>query len=172
MNNLNFQPTLIGELLELRPLKPTDFAALYNAAKDPLIWEQHPESNRYQIDIFRRYFDSAIASKGAFAIIERKTGRIIGSSRYYNFKPEQSEIEIGWTFLERAYWGGKYNSELKSLMIDYAFQFVEQIAFVIGANNLRSQMAIKKLGAEFVKTIEEDAKVVFVLKRKNVIAAG
>lgn len=164
MNKLDLQPTLVGELLELRPLKPADFHALHDAAKDPLIWEQHPEPDRYKKDVFQRYFDSAIASKGAFAIIERKTGRIIGSSRYYNFKPQENEIEIGWTFLERAYWGGKYNSELKKLMINYAFQFVKQIVFVIGINNLRSQKAIQTIGATFFKNTD-DSKVVFVIRK-------
>src|SRR5437588_11092728 len=99
----DLQPVLEGELLTLRPLRPDDFDALFAAASDPLIWEQHPESDRYQRAIFQRFFDGAIASQGAFAVIERATGRIIGSSRYWNLKPEESEVEIGWTFLQRAF---------------------------------------------------------------------
>src|SRR5437868_8947710 len=118
------QPRLIGELLELRPLDRNDFDALFEAANDPLIWEQHPESDRYTREVFVRYFDGAIESRGAFAIIERKSGRIIGSTRYYNMDVAAREVEIGWTFLERAYWGGVYNRELKTLMLDHAFKFV------------------------------------------------
>ncbi|HEY2101970.1 MAG TPA: GNAT family N-acetyltransferase [Chthoniobacterales bacterium] len=145
------QPTLKGELIELRPLNSEDFDALYAAASDPLIWEQHPENDRHTRDVFQRFFDGAIESKGAFAIIDRKSGRIIGSSRYCNFNPADREVEIGWTFLERAYWGGSYNYELKQLMLDHVFRFVDRVLFVVGKNNFRSQKALDKIGAKFLK---------------------
>ena len=147
----DLQPALKGELLELRPLTYADFEALFTAASDPLIWEQHPESDRYTRPTFQKYFDGAIESKGAFAIIERKSARIIGSSRYCNLKPAESEVEIGWTFLEREFWGGEYNRELKKLMLDHAFRFVDRVVFVVGENNLRSQKALEKIGARFLK---------------------
>src|SRR5262245_11270087 len=126
------QPTLAGKRIVLRPLEPADFEALFRAAADPGIWEQHPESDRYQREVFQRYFDSAIASGGAFAVLERSSGRIIGSTRYCNLKPDAREVEIGWTFLERAHWGGAVNGEMKALMLDHAFRFVERVVFVIG----------------------------------------
>src|SRR3954462_13861236 len=114
---LNLQPTLRGELLELRPLRQEDFDAVFAAASDPLIWEQHPERDRYKREVFQKFFDSAMESGGAFAVIEQKTGKVIGSSRYCNMTPDGSELEIGWTFLERKFWGGEYNREMKRLMI-------------------------------------------------------
>src|SRR5438094_5456668 len=145
------QPTLRGELIELRPLKPQDFEALFKAASDPLIWEQHPDSDRYKREIFQKYFEGAIESGGAFAVVERKTRRIIGSSRYCNLKPAEGEVEIGWTFLERAFWGGAFNRELKSLMLNHAFRFVDRVVFVVGEKNFRSQKALAKIGASFLK---------------------
>ncbi len=165
----DLQPTLTGTLLELRPLQPEDFDALFATASDPLIWEQHPESDRYERTVFQRYFDGAIESRGAFAIIERASGRIVGSSRYWNLKPDESEVEIGWTFLERAFWGGRYNAELKALMLDHAFRFVERVVFVVGENNLRSQKAVRKLGADLVGSEERAAPDGSV--RRNVIFA-
>ena len=147
----DLQPTLKGNLIELRPLTPEDFDALFAAASDPLIWEQHPENDRYAREVFQRYFDGAIDSKGAFAIIERETGRIIGSSRYCNLNPSESEVEIGWTFLETQFWGGMYNRELKSLMLSHAFQFINRVVFVVGETNLRSQKALLKIGARFLE---------------------
>jgi RimJ/RimL family protein N-acetyltransferase len=147
----DLQPTLRGELIELRPLQLDDFGALFSAASDPLIWEQHPESDRYQRDVFQKYFDGALESKGAFAIIDRKSARMIGSSRYCNLDPGNGEVEIGWTFLERKFWGGSYNRELKQLMLDHAFQGVDRVVFVVGENNLRSQKALEKIGAKFFK---------------------
>jgi RimJ/RimL family protein N-acetyltransferase len=168
----DLQPTLHGNLIQLRPLRREDFDALFVAASDPLIWEQHPESDRYTKDIFQNYFDGAIDSKGAFAIIERKAGRIIGSSRYCNLKPAESEVEIGWTFLERKYWGGSFNRELKTLMLDHAFRFVDRVVFVVGENNMRSQKALEKIGAMFLRKEQRPApdgslarNVVFVLGR-------
>ena len=170
----DLQQTLTGHLIELRPLRPDDFDALFSAASDPLIWEQHPENDRYQRDVFQKYFDGALESKGAFAIIDRKSGRIIGSSRYCNLDPGSSEVEIGWTFLERGFWGGSYNRELKKLMLDHAFQFVDRVRFVVGEKNIRSQKALEKIGARFLKKADLPARdgilvsnFVFVIKRES-----
>jgi N-acetyltransferase len=146
----DLQPRLHGQLIELRPLRPDDFEALFAAASDPLIWEHHPEYDRYKREVFKRFFDGAIKSGGALTVIERKSGRIIGSSRYCNLNPARREAEIGWTFLERPYWGGAYNGELKQLMLDHAFQFVDRVLFVVGKDNLRSQQALKKIGARTI----------------------
>jgi len=152
------QPTLTGTLIEIRPLKPEDFNALFEAAGDPLIWEQHPENDRYKREIFQKYFDGAIESKGAFAVIERKTGRIIGSSRYHNLKPSEREVEIGFTFLQREFWGGSYNRELKTMMLDHVFRFVDRVVFVVGEDNLRSRKALEKIGAKFLRRTERAAR--------------
>jgi RimJ/RimL family protein N-acetyltransferase len=148
------QPTLKGKLIELRPLRPQDFDALFSVASDPQIWEQHPESDRYQREVFQRFFDGALESKGAFAIIEKKSGRIIGSSRYCNLDLTNREIEVGWTFLEREFWGGTYNRELKQLMLEHAFRFVDRVLFVVGEQNFRSQKALAKIGASFLKKVQ------------------
>ena len=145
----DLQPLLVGEHIELRPLTPGDFEALYAAASDPKIWELHPEPTRHERDVFQRYFDGGIASGGAFAIIDRATGRIIGSSRYCNLRP--GEVEIGWTFLERAYWGGATNRELKRLMIEHALRFVPRVVFVVGERNFRSRRALEKIGARYAR---------------------
>ena len=159
-------------MLELRPLRREDFDALFAAASDPLIWEQHPERDRYTREVFQRYFDGAMKSGGALAVIERGSGRIIGSSRYHNLNLAESEVEIGFTFLERAFWGGEYNRELKSLMIEHALRFVDRVVFAAGENNLRSQKALEKIGATFFKKSERPARdgsivphVVFAITR-------
>jgi RimJ/RimL family protein N-acetyltransferase len=143
----DLQPHLKGELLELRPLANKDWDELFAVASDPLIWEQHPERDRYKEDVFRIFFRDAMQSGGAFVIIDRKTEQIIGSTRFYGYDPEQSEIEIGWTFLARKYWGGRYNAEMKRLLLKHAFKFVERVVFFVGEDNLRSQKAMEKVGA-------------------------
>lgn len=177
------QPTLCGQTVELRPLRPEDYEAVYAAAKDPLIWEQHPDRERYKPEIFQGYFRSGIDSGGAFAIVDRASGRIIGSSRYWNYKPAESEIEIGWTFLERAYWGGATNREIKLLMLRHAFRFVERVVLVVGEHNIRSQRAVEKIGGRRERMEprpspagEQRMNVIFVITREafegSALAAG
>lgn len=145
------QPHLVGDLLELRPLRPEDWESLFAVASDPLIWEQHPARDRYQEAVFREFFREAMESGGAFVIIDRQTQKIIGSSRYFGFDPGKREIEIGWTFLARSHWGGKYNAELKRLMLGHAFKYVESVVFLIGPANVRSQKAIEKIGGVMIE---------------------
>jgi len=140
------QPVLRGELLELRPLRADDFEELYRVASDPLTWEQHPEPDRCTEPVFRAFFDESLASGGALVALDRATGRIIGSSRFHGHDPERSVIEIGWSFLARAYWGGRYNGEMKRLMLAHAFERVQRVIFIIGPDNLRSQRAVEKIG--------------------------
>jgi RimJ/RimL family protein N-acetyltransferase len=145
--SFELQPHLKGELLELRPLAPDDWNELFAVASDPLIWEQHPERDRYTENVFRTFFKDALESGGAFVIVDRNTRQIIGSTRFYGYDPEKSEIEIGWTFLARKYWGGRYNAEMKRLLLKHAFKFVESVLFFVGEDNIRSQKAMEKLGA-------------------------
>ena len=144
---MNRQPTLAGELVALRPLAAGDFDELYAAAADPLLWEQHPDRERWREDVFRAYFDDHLASGGALAVVDRATGALIGASRYANYDAEASEVEIGWTFLARPYWGGAYNADLKRLMLGHAFESVDTVVFLVDEHNLRSRRAVEKLGA-------------------------
>jgi N-acetyltransferase len=142
----NLQPHLVGELLELRPLSADDWEGLFAAAADPMIWKLHPSHDRYKEEVFREYFKEALESGGALVAVDRRTQKIIGSSRYFWYGSEPSELEIGWTFLARAYWGGAYNGEMKRLMLDHAFTFVDHVIFLVGTTNLRSRKALEKIG--------------------------
>ena len=147
MNVVCLQPHLKGELIELHPIRREDRDDLFAVASDPLIWEQHPEGDRYKEDVFKIFFEGALESGGAFVVVDTKTQQIIGSTRFHGYDPEKSEIEIGWTFLARKYWGGRYNAEMKQLMLAHAFRFVENVVFFVGENNIRSRKATEKIGA-------------------------
>jgi RimJ/RimL family protein N-acetyltransferase len=146
------QPTLTGQLLKLRPLRTEDWDDLYAVARDPLVWEQHPSKDRHKEEVFRAFFREAMESGGALVAIDLRNGPVIGSSRFHGYSEEKSEIEIGWTFLARAYWGGLYNGEMKRLMLTHAFRFVTNVIFRIGPQNIRSQKAVEKIGAVRVGT--------------------
>ena len=131
-------------------MREDDFDALFGVASDPLIWEQHPEPDRCTDPVFRRYFRGGIESGGALVAIDRRDGRLIGSSRFAEYDEANSEIEIGWTFLARSHWGGAYNGEMKRLMIDHALRFVRRVVFRVGPDNQRSRRALEKIGAVYV----------------------
>ena len=142
----DLQPTLEGSLVTLRPMRESDWPDLYAVASDPLIWEQHPASDRYQEAVFREFFRDAMASGGAFVVQDAATGTVIGSSRYFGHDAERGEIEVGWTFLARSHWGGRYNGEMKRLMLDHAFTFAHSVLFLVGPDNVRSQTAVERIG--------------------------
>ena len=119
---------------------------MFAAAADPEIWSLHPQPDRYTEPVFRAFFDGAIASGSAFAFVDRQSGKVIGSSRYHGYDPALREIEIGWTFMARAYWGGGFNAEIKRLMLEHAFTFVDIAVFWVGDTNWRSQRAMEKVG--------------------------
>ena len=140
----DLQPVLMGKLLELRPLRTDDFDDLYAVARDPFIWEQHPDRHRYREERFRTFFRQAVESGGALIAIDRTTGRVVGSSRFHGYDAAKSEIEVGWTFLARTHWGGRYNGEMKELMLRHAFRFVDRVVFLVGLENRRYSSPSKK----------------------------
>src|SRR3989338_1111357 len=144
----DLQPTLSGATISLRPLTRDDFEGLYTAASDPLIWEQHPEPTRYQRQVFKDFFAGALASAGALLVTEKKSGGIIGTSRYYEWDSNAREVAIGYTFLVRSHWGGATNLEMKQLMLDHAFHWAEVVWFHVGKNNWRSRRAMEKIGGK------------------------
>src|SRR3954447_13046331 len=103
MPDPDFQPTLVGPTMTVRPVSVSDWPEMFAAASDPEIWKVHPTPDRYTEPAFRKFFDGAVGSKMAFAFVDQATGRVVGSS------PALSEIEIGWTFLARSHWGGRAN---------------------------------------------------------------
>jgi RimJ/RimL family protein N-acetyltransferase len=144
--NINIQPTLENEKVILYPLQEQDFEDLYLAASNPKIWEQHPNKERWQRDVFKNFFEGALQSKGAFKIVDKATGNTIGSTRFYDYSAEDKSILIGYTFYTTEFWGKGINHLVKRLMLDYIFQFVSVVNFHIGADNIRSQISISRLG--------------------------
>lgn len=171
--DFNLQPSLENELVILRPLQESDYPALYAVASDPFIWAQHPSPDRYKEEIFREFFKDAIQSRGAFAIVDKKSNQVIGSTRFKRPEGADNAVEIGWTFLSRSHWGGLYNGSVKLLMMRHAFKSLDEIVFRIGKDNIRSQKAVEKIGgikitnAEFSRLYDDDPTRVSYIIRKN-----
>ena len=148
--SFELQPRIQNELIKLEPLEADDFEALYAVASDPLIWEQHPVSDRYQRPAFEKFFHGGMQSGGAFRIIDNTNGELIGSSRYSDYEEAKRQISIGYTFIARSRWARHYNRALKTLMLDHAFKFVDRVTFKVGINNWRSRKAMEKLGGIYI----------------------
>lgn len=162
---MNLQPTLSNEFVQITPLTEHDFEELFAIASDKLLWEQHPEKDRYKKEVFQEFFMVALKSKTAFKVMDVKTGNTIGTSRYYEYNEIEKSVAIGYTFIDRKYWATPYNRALKNLMINHAFQFVERIFFYVGDTNFRSQKAVEKLGA--IHTETKNNNFTFTLTIKN-----
>jgi RimJ/RimL family protein N-acetyltransferase len=153
--NANWQPTLEGDLVLLRPTRAGDWAEMFAAASDPLIWAGHPAKDRYTEPRFREYFEGALASGGALTILDKTDGCIVGCSRYHDHDAERRRVEIGYSFLVRACWGGRVNGEVKRLMLTHAFRFVDTVQFAIAERNMRSRRACEKIGGTLASQGEE-----------------
>ncbi|WP_404480410.1 GNAT family N-acetyltransferase [Novosphingobium sp. BL-52-GroH] len=176
---MNRQPVLEGDRLALRPLVPGDWQPLFAVASDPAIWAVHPSHDRWREPVFRAFFQEALAGGGALAIVDKASGEIAGSSRYGVPEAQgRGEIEIGWTFLARRYWGGGYNAEFKRLMLAHALDHFERVVFQVGADNVISRKAMANIGGiltDRVRTYERGGvmvdHVIFEITRES-FAAG
>ena len=149
------QPTLEGERLLLRPLRPDDWDALYAVASDPLVWELHPANDRWQEPVFRKFFAEALAQGGALVAVDKSDGAIVGSSRFWAYDPaDGGSVEIGWSVLARSHWGGETNREMKRLMLAHALEAVERVWFRVGETNFRSRRAMEKIGGRLTERTE------------------
>lgn len=146
------QPILGAELV-LRPMMASDVEPLYKAASDPLIWEGHPNRDRYTREGFARYFDSGLlaaesGSGGAYLVLTG-SGDILGCSRFYDWNRSSASIFLGYTFIVRKAWGSGVNTELKRLMLGHAFAHVDEAQFHVHVENLRSQKSLARLALRF-----------------------
>ena len=146
------QPHLETERLVIRPLIEDDREPLYEIASDPAVWEQHPIHDRWRHDVFDAFFDQGLQSGGALTVLRKSDGRIVGSSRYGAFDPEEGGVvEIGWTFLAPMCWGKGLNAEMKRAMLAHAFKHIALVEFRVGDTNYRSRNALEAIGA--VRTV-------------------
>ncbi|RKS97928.1 GNAT family N-acetyltransferase [Chryseobacterium defluvii] len=172
--NFSIQPVLENQEYQLIPLQQGDFESLYEVASDPKVWEQHPNKDRYKREVFEIFFKGAIESNGAFKITDKSSGEVLGSSRYYDFNEGDNSIFVGYTFYGTNSWGKGINPQVKKLMLDYIFRYVDKVYFHVGKNNLRSQIAMERLGGKKIAEEEvayfgEPAKTNFVyeIKKEN-----
>ena len=149
-------PVLLeGERVRLVPLDSSHFSELLEVGRDERIWE-HISINGADPDRLLLHLKSAVLKRGTgeqypFTVIDRKTGKVIGSTFYHNIFPEHRKLEIGWTWYAPVYWRTGYNRECKLLLLTHCFETLKtiRVQLVTDENNHRSRTAILGIGASF-----------------------
>jgi RimJ/RimL family protein N-acetyltransferase len=152
----NLARRLEGSLVTLDPLEPRHEEGLFEAAQDPRIWRYMPLDASGTREDFGRWLQTALAeseagNEAAFAILEARTGRPIGSTRYLALRPAHRGLEIGWTWLAPPLWRKGANVEAKLLMLEHAFERLGclRVEFKTDARNEISRAALAALPAQF-----------------------
>ncbi|WP_175898588.1 GNAT family N-acetyltransferase [Burkholderia vietnamiensis] len=148
-SSLPAQPTLTGEHIVLRPLAASDRQALLDAAADGELWNLKVTvvPDERTVDA---YLDTALQGRAAgtvmpFAIVERASGRVIGSTRFWKIDRNNRKLEIGHTWLSASAQRTRANTEAKWLLLAYAF---DTLQFTTDELNEKSRAAILRLGAK------------------------
>lgn len=146
---------LAGPRVALRPLEAGDLDDLFAVASDPEIWKL--TSVDYSVrDVFYPNFTTALEDRRSgraypFVILDRASGRIVGTTRFLDIHPADRKLEIGVTWMAPACWGTGANMESKFLLLQYCFEVLHahRVQFRAKADNLRSRRALEKIGASF-----------------------
>ncbi len=146
--------TLTGHWARLEPLAAKHLDDLLVASQDREVWQYLPIAMPRDISDLQAWLDDALARQARgevlpFAIVEGETGKAIGSTRYLDISEKDRHVEIGWTWLGRAYWRTPINTECKYLLLKHAFEDLHCIRVQLKTDlrNTRSQRAIERLGA-------------------------
>jgi RimJ/RimL family protein N-acetyltransferase len=148
------QETVIeGQHVTLRPLTYDDFGDLCAFAYDADIW-RYFVTQVHEADDLRQLLSDALADRlegrrYAFAIVENKSGKVVGSSAYGNLAEKDWRIEIGWSFLSRTAQGTGINKATKAMLMQFAFDKLacERVEFKTDVLNERARGGLKSIGA-------------------------
>jgi len=163
---IEFKINLENDIVSLIQTQEKHFEELYIVGNNPVIWEQHLDSDRWKLDNFRKYIDGGLNNKeGSYTIIDKKINEVIGTTRYYSFNQEELSVKIGYTFISNKYWGTHMNYQIKKLMLDYIFQFLDKVYFDIWKTNYRSLKSIEKLGGKKL-SLDKNNKYLYLLEKK------
>ncbi len=139
----------------LEPLGPAHAAGIVAAAPDDEVWRLMPTPRPATLEAAHAMIDTALAAQRAgtdlpFAVIDRLSGTLAGSTRYLDIQPANRALEIGWTWYGAAFWRTSINTECKLLLMTHAFETLGcvRVQLKTDGRNMRSQAAIDRLGAQ------------------------
>lgn len=149
---------LQGESVRLEPLSAAHLPALLATANDPALWEYTFGANPFTTEAdAKRWLHQAQETPDvvAFAVIDKRTNTLAGSTRYLDISQEHRKLEIGWTFISQPFWRTHVNTEMKFLLFRHAFERWNALRVQLKAEavNRRSRAAILRLGATYEGTL-------------------
>jgi N-acetyltransferase len=147
-------PVLAGRVVRLEPLSPEHEEGLWEASRDARTWRWLSIVQPGTREEFHAYVEQALAAREAGAELPLVTccnEQIAGSTRFLALRPEHGSVEIGWTWLNPAFWGTGANVEAKLLQLEHAFDVwgCRRVELKTDALNERSRRALEALGATF-----------------------
>jgi RimJ/RimL family protein N-acetyltransferase len=149
---MNFS-ALENEVVLLRPLVKEDVQGLLAAGSYPEIWSYLSTTIEDERDV-HNFVEKAMSSKMQmeefpFVIVDKRSGQIIGSTRYMDIDSKHKRLEIGNTWLTPAFWRTAVNTNCKYLLLSYCFEVIglQRVQIKTDHENTRSQKAIERIGA-------------------------
>ncbi|KOV82038.1 GNAT family N-acetyltransferase [Nocardia sp. NRRL S-836] len=138
-----------GTHVRLEPLSLSHAEGLFEVTRDPDLWTWLLSSRPRDVEEMRRWVAAAIGSREAYAQIEVASGRVVGTTSFYEVVPEHRRLVIGYTIVGSEWHGTAINPEAKLLLLTEAFENrgAVRVGWYTDAANVRSQRAIEKLGA-------------------------
>lgn len=144
---------LEGRHVRVEPLRDDQLAGLAAVGLDEELWRWIPAPVR-TVEELAAYIATALREQAQgvslpFALVERQTGRPIGSTRYSNIDRTHHRVEIGWTWVAREWQRTAINTEAKYLLLKHAFETLGCIRVELKTDSLneRSRAAILRIGA-------------------------
>jgi RimJ/RimL family protein N-acetyltransferase len=146
--------TLEGNRVRLEPLQESHQAELCEIGLDVRLWQLTVNKVRTSEDMFR-YIQGALDAQAAgtalpFVIVEKASDKIIGTTRYHNINQQHRRVEIGYTWLAVLWQRTGINTEVKYLMLNYAFEVwgCVRVEFRVNSINEPSRRALLRIGAK------------------------
>lgn len=153
-DNLMDNIILENEIVQLRPVQLTDIEAITVAANDARIWE-HMSVTLLDHTSVENYVKKAIEEREQgisymFAVIDQKTGELVGCTSFLDIALTHKRLEIGSTWYTPSVWRTAINTNCKFLLLQYCFEELQlhRVQIKTGHDNTRSQQAIERIGAQ------------------------
>jgi RimJ/RimL family protein N-acetyltransferase len=150
---------LDGPTLSLVPLTLAHHEALCAIGLDPALWEKTTIRVTTKEEMWR-YIEIAVAAASTgttlpFAITIRDTGEVVGTTRLHSYVPVHRRIDIGFTWIGRAWQGTHVNAESKFMLLSHAFETAgcQRVQFLTDAGNEPSRRALLRIGAVHEATL-------------------
>jgi N-acetyltransferase len=152
---------LKGNSALLVPLEASYIDELYEYGKDESLWTHYTFREMRTYQRFKDFIMGSVSAMGAgeneftFCIIDKQTGKPVGTTSFLDIQPESKSLEIGRTWVAKHLHGTGLNVECKYLLLKHCFEEIGliRVFFKTDSNNIRSQKAMEKIGAKYEPTL-------------------